>query len=124
MPEATIALVTGASRGIGSATCLALARAGMTVGVGYRSDPEGAEETVAKARADGFVVSHGERFAGAVGISAPIRDAAGRVLGDIIAAWPDNRTDPEKERQVAFVVLEGADRISADLGFRVTVERR
>ena len=53
MPEATIALVTGASRGIGSATCLALARTGVTVGVGYRSDPEGAEETVAKARADG-----------------------------------------------------------------------
>ena len=53
MPEATIALVTGASRGIGSAVCLALARAGVTVGVGYRSDPEGAEETVAKARADG-----------------------------------------------------------------------
>ncbi len=55
MPEATIALVTGASRGIGSATCLALARAGVTVGVGYRSDPEGAEETVAKARADGGI---------------------------------------------------------------------
>jgi len=55
VPEATIALVTGASRGIGSATCLALARAGVTVGVGYRSDPEGAEETVAKARADGGI---------------------------------------------------------------------
>ena len=55
MPEATIALVTGASRGIGSAACLALARAGVTVGVGYRSDPEGAEETVAKARADGGI---------------------------------------------------------------------
>ena len=55
MPEATIALVTGASRGIGSAACLALARAGVTVGVGYRSDAEGAEETVAKARADGGI---------------------------------------------------------------------
>lgn len=53
MPEATIALVTGASRGIGSAACLALARAGLSVAVGYRSDPDGAEETVAKARADG-----------------------------------------------------------------------
>ena len=51
--ERTVALVTGASRGIGSATCLALARTGRAVVVGYRSDPEGAEETVAKARADG-----------------------------------------------------------------------
>jgi 3-oxoacyl-[acyl-carrier protein] reductase len=55
MPEGdrTVALVTGGSRGIGSATAWALARIGMAVAVGYRSDPEGAEETVAKARADG-----------------------------------------------------------------------
>jgi 3-oxoacyl-[acyl-carrier protein] reductase len=51
--EATIALVTGASRGIGHASCLALARAGLAVAVGYRSDPEGAEEVVAKATAEG-----------------------------------------------------------------------
>jgi len=79
---------------------------------------------LAKARADGFVVSHGERFAGAVGISAPIRDATGRVIGDIIAAWPDNRTEAEKERQVATAVVAGADRISAELGFRASVEQR
>jgi len=51
--EATVALVTGASRGIGHATCLALARAGLEVAVGYRSDPDGAEEVVAKATAEG-----------------------------------------------------------------------
>jgi 3-oxoacyl-[acyl-carrier protein] reductase len=67
VPEATIALVTGASRGIGSATCLALARAGLTVGVGYRSDPEGAEETVAKARADGGT---------ALSVAVDVRDEA------------------------------------------------
>jgi DNA-binding IclR family transcriptional regulator len=80
-------------------------------------------EELATARADGFVVSHGERFAGAVGISAPIRDAAGRVVGDIIAAWPDNRTDPGKEREVASVVKTGAERISAQLGFRAPAAR-
>jgi 3-oxoacyl-[acyl-carrier protein] reductase len=55
LPESvsTVALVTGASRAIGSATALTLARAGLFVGVGYRSDEAGAEETVAKARADG-----------------------------------------------------------------------
>lgn len=51
--EATIALVTGASRGIGAATALALARDGLRVAVGYRSDSEGAEEVVAKATAEG-----------------------------------------------------------------------
>ena len=63
--EATIALVTGASRGIGHATCLALARAGLAVAVGYRSDPDGAEEAVAKATAEG---------ARALAVSIDVRD--------------------------------------------------
>ena len=50
---ATVALVTGASRGIGRAASLALAHAGLVVVVGYRSDQEGAEEVVDKARAEG-----------------------------------------------------------------------
>jgi 3-oxoacyl-[acyl-carrier protein] reductase len=69
MPEsdATIALVTGASRGIGHATCLALARDGLAVAVGYRSDPEGAEEVVAKATAEGVR---------ALAVSIDVRDEA------------------------------------------------
>jgi len=67
MPEgkATIALVTGASRGIGHATCLALARAGLSIAVGFRSDPEGAEEAVAKATAEGVQ---------ALAVSVDVRD--------------------------------------------------
>jgi 3-oxoacyl-[acyl-carrier protein] reductase len=65
--EATIALVTGASRGIGHSTCLALARAGLAVAVGYRSDPEGAEEAVAKATAEGVR---------ALAVSIDVRDEA------------------------------------------------
>lgn len=51
--EATVALVTGASKGIGLETALTLARTGLAVAVGYRSDPSGAEEAVAKAGAEG-----------------------------------------------------------------------
>jgi 3-oxoacyl-[acyl-carrier protein] reductase len=65
--EATIALVTGASRGIGHASCLALARGGLAVAVGYRSDLEGAEEAVAKATAEG---------ARALAVSIDVRDEA------------------------------------------------
>jgi len=40
------AVVTGGSRGVGKATALLLARAGASVGIGYRSRREAAEETV------------------------------------------------------------------------------
>jgi 3-oxoacyl-[acyl-carrier protein] reductase len=63
--ERTVALVTGASRGIGSATAQALARAGLAVAIGYRSDPEGAEDTAAKVRADGGA---------ALAVSVDVRD--------------------------------------------------
>lgn len=53
MAESHVCLVTGASRGIGSATALALGRAGLVVAVGYRSDPDGARDVAAKAGAEG-----------------------------------------------------------------------
>jgi 3-oxoacyl-[acyl-carrier protein] reductase len=48
VPDASVAFVTGASRGIGRAVSEGLARAGLAVALGYRSDPEGAEETAQK----------------------------------------------------------------------------
>ncbi|MBX3029795.1 MAG: IclR family transcriptional regulator [Chloroflexi bacterium] len=70
------------------------------------------------ARARGHVVSHGERFPGAVGVSAPIRDATGRVIGDLVFGWPDNRNDPDKEARAGRIVMDAAARVSAALGYR------
>jgi len=47
------ALVTGASRGIGRAICLELARAGYDIVVNYRADRRGAQETIEQVRALG-----------------------------------------------------------------------
>ena len=69
------------------------------------------------ARRRGYVVSHGERFDGAVGVSAPIRDARGRVVGDIIATWPDNRTSDAKETAAGATVRVAADDLSRRLGW-------
>lgn len=58
MPD-RVALVTGGSRGIGRATSLALARAGLSVAINYRNSVEEAKETltlVQAAGAEGVVV--------------------------------------------------------------------
>jgi DNA-binding IclR family transcriptional regulator len=71
---------------------------------------------LAQARKRGYVISHGERFAGAVGVSAPIRDAMGSVVGDLIISWPDNRTSPKKEADAARAVVAAAEELSSRLG--------
>jgi 3-oxoacyl-[acyl-carrier protein] reductase len=50
--DPVVALVTGASRGIGRATVMRLAGAGFAVAAGYRSDRASAEEAAAKAAVD------------------------------------------------------------------------
>ena len=70
------------------------------------------------ARVRGYVISHGERFPGAVGVSAPIRDATGRVIGDLVFGWPDNRTSPEKEVRAGALVARATAQVSGALGYR------
>ena len=51
--EGRVALVTGASRGMGAAVARRLAEAGADVSVGYGSDEDAAERVVGEVRACG-----------------------------------------------------------------------
>jgi 3-oxoacyl-[acyl-carrier protein] reductase len=78
MTDARVALITGASRGIGRAASLRLARAGLTVAIGYRSDPDSAEEVVQKIASD-------DGHALAVGIDVTDEDSVAQAFDRIEA---------------------------------------
>jgi 3-oxoacyl-[acyl-carrier protein] reductase len=52
-PAKKVAIVTGASRGIGRAVCVELARCGFFLIINYRSDESGALETLKRVEAEG-----------------------------------------------------------------------
>jgi len=76
------ALVTGGSRGIGRAICVALAAAGVRVAVGYRREQAAAQEVVAAIGAGG-----GEAVACKADVSDP-EEAAGLVVAARDALGP------------------------------------
>jgi NAD(P)-dependent dehydrogenase (short-subunit alcohol dehydrogenase family) len=72
-----VALVTGASRGIGRAIALRFAEEGARVAVNYNSTPSGAAEVVQSIRADG---GDTEMFTGDVGDTAQMDEMFQKVL--------------------------------------------
>ncbi len=65
----------------------------------------------------GFVISHSERYEGAIGAAAPVYDAHGRVLGDIIITWPASRSSPDREGELGELVRTAAATVSTRIGY-------
>jgi 3-oxoacyl-(acyl-carrier-protein) reductase len=75
-----VALVTGGSRGIGRAICLALAEAGAEVAVNYSHSPDAAEETAAQCAALGV---RSQIYKADVSNEQDVQEMAGKILADL-----------------------------------------
>jgi len=79
---------------------------------------------IEEARRDGYVLSQDELDEGAVGISAPIQDATGRVRAAIGTAGPESRLVGARRAAVIAGVLEAAAMVSRALGHRPIHDER
>lgn len=66
----------------------------------------------------GYVLTHGEKVKGAVGIGTPIRNGSGAVIGSFSITVPEIRFDVEKETAFAGFLMEQAAAFSSSIGFR------
>lgn len=73
---------------------------------------------LAEARSLGYVVSRSERHEGAMGAAAPIYDARGRVVGDLIITAPESRMSQRLDKEWGELARQAAGRISTALGYR------
>ena len=107
----SVALVTGASLGIGRSTAIALGKAGAKVGVNYRSNPERAQEVVEEIRRAG---------SDAIALQADVADQAAveKMVADVVAKFG------KLDIAVSNAAYSDRDRFfEADMkGFRRTVD--
>lgn len=76
---------------------------------------EDIEREARRIREQGYACSRGQRVAGAVGIAAPLFDAAGAVFGDVCITIPDARFDERDEHSFGSALIASAADITSDL---------
>lgn len=74
------------------------------------------DDEIALIRARGYAISHGKRISGATGIAAPVFDAGGRVIGDLVITMPYVRFMDGNEGEFAELALERAAALTSLLG--------
>jgi DNA-binding IclR family transcriptional regulator len=71
---------------------------------GERRDPDALAFLLAQTRRNGFVVTCGEKLAGAVGIAAPLHSPAGKLVGSITLTVPAVRFETARADEYGRLV--------------------
>lgn len=72
-------------------------------------------------RERGYALSHGQRINGATGISAPVFNAHGKVIGDLVVTMPVARFAAADESNLVDLVVRGAQTLTRLLGGQPTL---
>ena len=84
---------------------------------GYLGLEDPAHEQLVDVRDDGFAVNDGETTYEEYGVSAPVRDYRGEVVGCITASAPRARVQHQQSQSILReAVLQAAERVSTRLG--------
>lgn len=81
-----------------------------------RVDPTWIAADLQRIRTRGYLITSDEVVAGAVSISAPVRDATGSVIAVIHISAPSMRMRPPRPRNLLPQVMEAATKLSQALG--------
>jgi DNA-binding IclR family transcriptional regulator len=74
------------------------------------------DRQIARIKACGFVISHGQKIAGAVGISAPVFGVNGTIVGSLGITVPQSKLKAPDERRLGLLLSAKAAALSSRLG--------
>jgi DNA-binding IclR family transcriptional regulator len=74
---------------------------------------------IAKARADGYAISAGEREDSASGLSAPVFDASGEIVGALMISGPTLRMPREQCEAWVDLLVGFAEQVTRTIGGRI-----
>ena len=78
------------------------------------------EQTLEQVRNQGFAIAHEEFEEGLSAIAAPIRDHTGQVIATVSVSGPTYRMGPGQIESFVKPLLEAANKISTNLGYRAS----
>jgi DNA-binding IclR family transcriptional regulator len=83
------------------------------------TSPEELRKHIARAKADGYAITTGEREDSASGLSAPVFDSAGDVLGALAISGPTLRMPQEQCEAWVDLLVGYAEQVTRTIGGRI-----